>query len=182
MHDKELEEKILSLFNDEKTKKEGFTLLVNHFKKSIYFQIRRIVFTHENTDDVVQEVFIKCWNKLNTFNGKSKLSTWIYRVTYNEAIQWIRKNRKEYHLNISEIQTDNQPTTNIFNKDAYEISILLEKAILQLPEKQKMVFQLKYFEDLSYKEIQIIIGGSIGGLKANYHHAVTKIEKLLSSY
>ena len=182
MHDKELEEKILSLFNDEKTKKEGFTLLVNHFKKSIYFQIRRIVFTHENTDDVVQEVFIKCWNKLNTFNGKSKLSTWIYRVTYNEAIQWIRKNRKEYHLNISEIQTDNQPTTNIFHKDADEISILLEKAILQLPEKQKMVFQLKYFEDLSYKEIQIIIGGSIGGLKANYHHAVTKIEKLLSSY
>tara|TARA_B100001287_G_scaffold225070_1_gene194538 strand:- start:2533 stop:3081 length:549 start_codon:yes stop_codon:yes gene_type:complete len=181
MHDKELEEKILSLFNDEKTKKEGFTLLVNHFKKSIYFQIRRIVFTHENTDDVVQEVFIKCWNKLNTFNGKSKLSTWIYRVTYNEAIQWIRKNRKEYHLNISEIQTDNQPTTNIFHKDADEISILLEKAILQLPEKQKMVFQLKYFEDLSYKEIQIIIGGSIGGLKANYHHAVTKIEKLLSS-
>jgi len=181
MHDKELEEKILSLFNDEKTKKEGFTLLVNHFKKSIYFQIRRIVFTHENTDDVVQEVFIKCWNKLNTFNGKSKLSTWIYRVTYNEAIQWIRKNRKEYHLNISEIQTDNQPTTNIFHKDADEISILLEKAILQLPEKQKMVFQLKYFEDLSYKEIQIIMGGSIGGLKANYHHAVTKIEKLLSS-
>lgn len=181
MHDKELEEKILSLFNDEKTKKEGFTLLVNHFKKSIYFQIRRIVITHENTDDVVQEVFIKCWNKLNTFNGKSKLSTWIYRVTYNEAIQWIRKNRKEYHLNISEIQTDNQPTTNIFHKDADEISILLEKAILQLPEKQKMVFQLKYFEDLSYKEIQIIIGGSIGGLKANYHHAVTKIEKLLSS-
>ena len=181
MHDKELEEKILSLFNDEKTKREGFTLLVNHFKKSIYFQIRRIVITHENTDDVVQEVFIKCWNKLNTFNGKSKLSTWIYRVTYNEAIQWIRKNRKEYHLNISEIQTDNQPTTNIFYKDADEISILLEKAILQLPEKQKMVFQLKYFEDLSYKEIQIITGGSIGGLKANYHHAVTKIEKLLSS-
>jgi RNA polymerase sigma-70 factor (ECF subfamily) len=181
MHDKELEEKILSLFNDEKTKREGFTLLVNHFKKSIYFQIRRIVITHENTDDVVQEVFIKCWNKLNTFNGKSKLSTWIYRVTYNEAIQWIRKNRKEYHLNISEIQTDNQPTTNIFHKDADEISILLEKAILQLPEKQKMVFQFKYFEDLSYKEIQIITGGSIGGLKANYHHAVTKIEKLLSS-
>ena len=179
MHDKELEEKILSLFNDEKTKKEGFTLLVNHFKKSIYFQIRRIVISHENTDDVVQEVFIKCWNKLNTFNGKSKLSTWIYRVTYNEAIQWIRKNRKEYHLNISEIQTDNQPTTNIFHKDAYEISILLEKAILQLPEKQKMVFQLKYFEDLSYKEIQIITGGSIGGLKANYHHAVTKIEKII---
>ena len=180
MHDKEIEEEILSLFNDEKTKKKGFTLLVNHFKKSIYFQIRRIVISHENTDDVVQEVFIKCWNKLNTFNGKSKLSTWIYRVTYNEAIQWIRKNRKEYHLNISEIQTDNQPTTNIFHKDADEISILLEKAILQLPEKQKMVFQLKYFEDLSYKEIQIIIGGSIGGLKANYHHAVTKIEKLLS--
>lgn len=180
MHDKEIEEEILSLFNDEKTKKKGFTLLVNHFKKSIYFQIRRIVISHENTDDVVQEVFIKCWNKLNTFNGKSKLSTWIYRVAYNESIQWIRKNRKEYQLNISEIQTNNLPTTNIFHKDADEINILLEKAILQLPEKQKMVFQLKYFDDLTYKEIQLITGGSIGGLKANYHHAVTKIEKLLS--
>jgi RNA polymerase sigma-70 factor (ECF subfamily) len=180
MHDKEVEEEILSLFNDEKTKKEGFTLLVNHFKKSIYFQIRRIVISHENTDDVLQEVFIKCWNKLNTFNGKSKLSTWIYRVTYNEAIQWIRKNKKEHHLSITEIQTNNLPTSNIFHKDANEISILLEKAILQLPEKQKIVFQLKYFEDLSYKEVQTITGGSIGGLKANYHHAVNKIEKLLS--
>jgi len=103
MHDKEVEEEILSLFNNKKTKKEGFTLLVNHFKKSIYFQIRRIAISHDNTDDVVQEVFIKCWNKLNTFNGKSKLSTWIYRVAYNEAIQWIRKNKKEHHLNILEI-------------------------------------------------------------------------------
>jgi RNA polymerase sigma-70 factor (ECF subfamily) len=180
MHDKELEEEILSLFIDKKTKKEGFTLLVNHFKKPIYFQIRRIVISHENTDDVVQEVFIKCWKKLNTFNGKSRLSTWIYRVAYNEAIQWIRKNKKEHHLNITEIQTNNQPTSNIFHKDADEISILLEKAVLKLPEKQKFVFQLKYFEDLSYKEIQAITGGSIGGLKANYHHAVNKIEKLLS--
>jgi RNA polymerase sigma-70 factor (ECF subfamily) len=180
MHDRELEKEILSLFNNEKTKKEGFTLFVNHFKKSIYFQIRRIVISHENTDDVVQEVFIKCWNKLNTFNGKSKLSTWIFRVAYNEAIQWIRKNKKVHHLNISEIQTNNLPTSNIFHKNADEISILLEKAIVQLPEKQKIVFQLKYFEDLSYKEIQTITGGSIGGLKANYHHAVTKIEKLLS--
>jgi len=180
MHGKELEKEILSLFNNEKTKKEGFTLLVNHFKKSIYLQIRRIVISHENTDDIVQEVFIKCWNKLNTFNGKSKLSTWIYRVAYNEAILWIRKNKKEHHLNISEIQTDKQPINNIFHKNADEISMLLEKAVLQLPEKQKMIFQLKYFEDLSYKEIQIITGGSIGGLKANYYHAVNKIEKMLS--
>ena len=180
MHDKEVEEEILSLFNNKKTKKEGFTLLVNHFKKSIYFQIRRIAISHDNTDDVVQEVFIKCWNKLNTFNGKSKLSTWIYRVAYNEAIQWIRKNKKEHHLNILEIGTINHPSNNIFHKDADEISLLLEKAILQLPEKQKMVFQLKYFEDLSYKEIQIITGGSIGGLKANYHHAVTKIKAFLA--
>jgi RNA polymerase sigma-70 factor (ECF subfamily) len=180
MHDKEVEKEILSLFNNKKTKKEGFTLLVNHFKKSFYFQIRRIIISHDNTDDVVQEVFIKCWNKLNTFNGKSKLSTWIYRVACNEAIQWIRKNKKEHHLNIYEIGTINHPSNNIFHKDADEISLLLEKAILQLPEKQKMVFQLKYFEDLSYKEILIIVGGSIGGLKANYHHAVTKIKAFLA--
>ena len=180
MHDKELEEQILFLFNNEKTKKEGFTLLVNHFKKPVYFQIRRIIISHENTDDIVQEVFIKCWNKLNSFKGKSKLSTWIYKVAYNESIQWIRKNKKENNLDISDLSLSQQPTNNIFHKDADEISLLLEKAITQLPEKQKMVFQLKYFEDLSYKEIQIITGGSIGGLKANYHHAATKIKAFLA--
>tara|TARA_B100000780_G_C20997295_1_gene398954 strand:- start:101 stop:649 length:549 start_codon:yes stop_codon:yes gene_type:complete len=180
MHDKELEEQILFLFNNEKTKKEGFTLLVNHFKKPVYFQIRRIIISHENSDDIVQEVFIKCWNKLNSFKGKSKLSTWIYKVAYNESIQWIRKNKKENNLDISDLSLSQQPTNNIFHKDADEISLLLEKAITQLPEKQKMVFQLKYFEDLSYKEIQIITGGSIGGLKANYHHAATKIKAFLA--
>tara|TARA_Y100000385_G_scaffold280303_1_gene331239 strand:+ start:1012 stop:1560 length:549 start_codon:yes stop_codon:yes gene_type:complete len=180
MHDKEIEEKILNLFKNDKTKNEGFNLLVNHFKEPVYLQIRRIVVSHDNTDDVLQEVFIKCWNKLNTFNGKSKLSTWIYRVAYNEAIQWIRKNKKEYHLDITEIRSIDQPSNNIFHKDADEISLLLEKSIYQLPEKQRMVFQLKYFDDLSYKEIQKITNGSIGGLKANYHHAVTKIRALLS--
>ncbi len=180
MHDKEIEEKIVSLFNNDKTKNDGFELLVNHFKRPVYFQVRRIVVSHENTDDVVQEVFIKCWNKLNSFNGKSKLSTWIYRVAYNEAIQWIRKNKKEYHLDITEMRTADQPTNNIFSKDADEISILLEKAIFQLPEKQRMVFQLKYSEDLSYKEIKHITGLTIGGLKANYHHAVSKIKVFLT--
>lgn len=180
MHDKEEEEKILNLFKNDKTKNEGFNLLVNHFKEPVYLQIRRIVVSHDNTDDVLQEVFIKCWNKLNTFNGKSKLSTWIYRVAYNEAIQWIRKNKKEYHLDITEIRSIDQPSNNIFHKDADEISFLLEKSIYQLPEKQRMVFQLKYFEDLSYKEIQKITGISIGGLKANYHHAVSKIKLFLS--
>ena len=180
MHDKEIEKQILTLFNDAKTKNQGFNLLVNHFKESVYFQIRRILITHENTDDVVQEVFIKCWNKLYSFNGKSKLSTWIYRVAYNEAIQWIRKNNKEYHIDINDIRSSEQPANNIFHKDASEINKLLEKAVFQLPEKQRMVFQLKYFNELSYKEIQQITGGSIGGLKATYHHAVTKIKKFIS--
>ena len=180
MHDKEVEEKILNLFKNDKTKNEGFTLLVNHFKQPVYFQIRRIIVSHDSTDDVLQEVFIKCWNKLSTFNGKSKLSTWIYRVAYNEAIQWIRKNKKEYHLDITELRSIDQPSNNIFHKDANEISLLLEKSIYQLPEKQRIVFQLKYFDDLSYKEIQKITGISIGGLKANYHHAVAKIKLFIS--
>ena len=180
MHDKKIEENILSLFREEKTKVKGFNLLVDHFKSPIYYQVRRIVITHENTDDVIQEIFIKCWNKLDSFSGKSKLSTWLYRVAYNEAIQWIRKNKKEYHLEISELKNENQPSNNIFSKDADEISKKLELAILQLPNKQKMVFHLKYFKELSYKEIQEITGGSIGGLKATYHHAVTKIKGLLS--
>jgi RNA polymerase sigma-70 factor (ECF subfamily) len=179
---KELEEQILSLFNNPSSKIEGFNLLVSTFKEPIYFQIRRILISHENTDDVLQEVFIKSWTKLHTFKKEAKLSTWLYRIAYNESLLWIRKHKKEHELEFESISSLNEPHTNIFSKDANQISVLLEKAIIKLPNKQKMVFQLKYFEDFSYKEIQKITGGSIGGLKATYFHAVKKIKEFLSQY
>ena len=179
MVSKELEQQILSLFNNPSTKNKGFNILIDTYKQPLYFHIRRILISHENTDDVLQEVFIKCWNKLNTFNQQSKLSTWLYKIAYNESLQWIRKNKKHIQADIDSISNQNTPQTNIFSKDADEITLILEKALLQLPQKQRLVFQYKYFEDLGYKEIQEITGGSIGGLKASYHHAVQKIKAYL---
>ena len=179
MIDKKLEEKILNLFNNPSTKIEGYNLLVETYKQTIYFQIRRILITHESTDDVLQEVFIKIWNNLHKFKSKALLSSWIYRIAYNESLMWIRKNKKKHEFEVETLHPSSEPKTNIFSKNADQISVLLEKAIIRLPNKQKMVFQLKYFEDLNYKEIQEITGGSIGGLKATYHHAVKKIKLFL---
>ncbi len=175
----EIEKEIIQLFSNPKTKIQGFNLFVDTFKKILYFQIRRILIYHEETNDVLQEVFVKCWKGLNSFNHQSKLSTWVYRVAYNETIQWIRKNKK---MNIVEMDTPIDISSNdeyIFNKNGDEISRLLETAILNLPHKQKIVFQLKYFQNLKYDEIQQITGGSIGNLKASYHHAVKKIKQFL---
>ena len=105
----------------------------------------------------------------------------MYKIAYNESLQWIRKNKKHIQADIESISNQNTPQTNIFSKDADEITLILEKALLQLPQKQRLVFQYKYFEDLGYKEIQEITGGSIGGLKASYHHAVQKIKAYLES-
>ena len=182
MINKELEQQILLLFNSSKSKTEGFNLLVNTFKEPLYFHIRRILISHDSTDDVLQEVFIKCWNKLDTFNQQSKLSTWLYKIAHNEALQWLRKNKKYIQSNLQQINQQHIPITTIFAKDAKEISLILEKALLNLPQKQRLVFQYKYFEDLSYKEIQEITGVSIGGLKASYHHAVTKIKNYISDH
>lgn len=176
----EIEKQIILLFKNPKTKTEGFNLFVDTFKKVLYFQIRRVLIYHEDTNDVLQEVFIKCWKGLNNFNQQSKLSTWVYRITYNETIQWIRKNKKmkivDHDIAI-EISSNNE---HIFDKNGDEISKLLETAVLNLPHKQKMVFQLKYFQNLKYDEIQSITGGSLGNLKSSYHHAVKKIKQFLN--
>ena len=180
MDKKILDQQILTLFNSPFTKNKGFNLLVDSYKQPLYFQIRRILISHESTNDVLQEVFIKCWNKLDSFNQQSKLSTWLYRIAYNESLQWIRKNDKHNSYSLDEINQNHTPSTSIFAKNACEISLILEKAVLSLPEKQRIVFQYKYFENLEYKEIQEITGGSIGGLKASYHHAVAKVKKYLT--
>ena len=176
MTDKQTEKHILTLFNNPLTKEKGFNLLINTYKEPIYFQIRRMLSNHQDTDDVLQEVFVKCWRNLHQFKENAKLATWLYKIAYNESLMWLRKNNKHQNLALESVGENKAPQTTIFSKNANEISMLLEKAIRTLPEKQKYIFQLKYFEDLSYKEIQEITGGSIGGLKASYHHAVKKIK------
>ncbi len=158
----------------------AFKLIVKEFHQSIYWQIRRMVLIHEDADDVTQNVFIKIYQHLNTFKSESKLSTWIFRITYNETINFINKNAKEHHATFEDYSievVDHLATDEYYDGD--EIDLKLQKALASLPEKQRTVFLMKYYDEMKYEQISEILGTSVGALKASYHHAVTKIKDFL---
>ena len=137
-----------------------------------------MVLSHEDADDLLQNTFIKAWNNLEYFRGEAKLSTWLYRIALNECLNFLNKQRAQKHLSIEESEAN---LLNQLESDPYfdgdQTQLLFEKAIQTLPEKQRIIFHLKYFEDMKYNEISEIMGTSIGALKASYHHAVKKIEE-----
>ena len=172
---------IIELFKLSKSKEKAFEILVKKYQEPLYWTIRRIVISHEDTDDVLQNTFIKIWKGLDKFKNQSKLFTWLYRIAINEALTWINKNNKK-------IQYDSEINDNLINKleadvffDGNEIEKKLQKSILSLPRRQQMVFNMKYYQHLKYDEIAKILDISIGSLKASYHLAVKKIEKYLLS-
>lgn len=167
---------ILNIFRNENPN-YAFNILVREYQKRLYFHIRRIVITHEDTDDVLQNTFLKAWKGLSNFKENSKLSTWLYTIATNEALSHISKNKKR--LNSTSLELANEQHSPIYIS-IDEIQLKLEKAILTLPEKQRIVFHLKYFEYLKYTEISEITGTSIGALKASYHLAMKKIEVFLT--
>lgn len=171
---------LLRLRDDSNTRERAFRELVEQYSEQLYWTVRHIVGTHQDADDVVQNAFIKIWNKLEDFRGESKLSTWLHRIAVNEALDHIRREKKH--------QNDDGDTTEL-NKsfadtyfDGDEAELLLREAMETLPSAQRAVFSLKYFEDKPYKEISEILGTSEGGLKANYHYAVEKIRKYLTTH
>ena len=155
----------------------AFNELVGRYQEKIYWIARRFVNDHDQADDIVQEVFIKVYSALKNFRGDSGVYTWLYRITVNVALNALRKQRIRDFIRIDEFfetaEDENEQPDAIFEKD--EQQKLIEEAIAKLPEKQKAVFILRYHEELSYEEISLILKTSIGGLKANYFHAVKKI-------
>ncbi len=171
---------ILRLFRDKKSEKVAFEHLVNNYKKILYHHIRRIVENHDDTDDVLQNTFIKIYENIKFFREDSKLYTWIYRIATNEALNFI-KNKKVRNLYINTISEKySEQQTEIQSIDGENIQKILKFAIDQLPEKQKIVFYLRYYEELKYEDISEILGTSVGALKASYHIAVKKIEEILT--
>lgn len=163
-----------------KTQELAFQKLLSVYKKPLYFHIRNIVLNHDDTDDVLQNTFVKVFQYLKNFKGESKLFSWMYRIATNEAITFINQKAKRSKTTSEDLQTkmvDNLRADSYF--DGNEVQIKLHKAIASLPEKQKLVFNMKYFEDLKYEEISEILGTSVGALKASYHHAVKKIENFM---
>jgi RNA polymerase sigma-70 factor (ECF subfamily) len=176
MSDKE----IIDLFRDQNTRHYGFNTLVKQYQQPVYWLIRRMVIDHEDTDDLVQEVFIKVWQGLDGFRGDAKLFTWIYRIATNLCLNHIRKQRMMFFIPIVDVEhklAQSLTSDPYFEGDAIELK--LQRAILNLPQKQRLVFNMKYFNELSYEEMSEILGTSIGALKASYHFAIKKIEESL---
>lgn len=157
-------------------------MLVVKYRQRLYWQIRRIVLTHEDSDDVLQNVFIKVWKSLGNFQEQSQLFTWLYRIAVNESLTFLsqKKKRATGTLENEEGEVTVQLTADTyFNGD--EIQKRLQAAIATLPEKQKQVFLLRYYDELPYEEMSEMLGTSVGALKASYHHAVKKIEEILGN-
>lgn len=160
-----------------KTQNAAFEKLLQYYQRPLYNHIRNIVLNHDDTDDVLQNTFVKVFRYLKDFNGNSKLFSWMYRIATNEAITFINNKAKKNGITSEALQSkivDNLKADTYF--DGNEIQIKLQKAVALLPEKQQLVFKMKYYEELKYEEISEILGTSVGALKASYHHAVKKIE------
>jgi len=177
----EEQEFIQELLNP-KTQNQAFQKLLKEYQKPLYNHVRNILLNHDDADDVLQNTFVKVFQNLNKFKGESKLFSWMYRIATNEALTFLNQKAKKSGVSSETLQSkaiDNLKADIYF--DGNEIQIKLQKAIIQLPEKQQLVFKMKYFEDLKYEEISEILGTSVGALKASYHHAVKKIEAFVTT-
>jgi len=176
------EEKLLEELRNPQTSRKGFARLVSEYSERLYWQIRKMVLSHDDANDILQDVFIKAWTNLENFRGEAKLTTWLYRIAINESITFLHKKRSQNNISIDD---DDTFLINTIESDEYfdgdEAQKMLQKAILTLPEKQRLVFQMKYFEEMKYEDMSDILGTSVGALKASYHHAVKKVEKFWMS-
>ncbi len=165
------------------TQNTAFRQLVSQYSRPLYSHIRNIVIDHDDTDDVLQNTFIKVFQNLKNFKGESKLFSWIYRIATNEAITFITSKAKKNNVTNEEVNQkalENLHADEYFEGDALQLK--LQQAVAILPEKQQLVFKMKYFEDLKYEDISEILGTSVGALKASYHHAVKKIEEYVKTH
>jgi len=172
------DDKLLERLRSESSRRDAFGEIVSQYGARLYWHIRKMVIVHEDADDLLQNTFLKAWNGLETFKGESKLYTWLYRIATNEAINFLNQKRNRQFIPIEDAD---YLLSGELHHDAYfsgdELQLQLQKAILSLPEKQRLVFNMKYFDETSYDEMSEILGTSVGALKASYHHAVKKIKE-----
>lgn len=173
---------LIELFRDATRKHYAFNILVRKYQEKIYYFVRRMVINHDDTDDVVQNVFIKVWKNLDSFREDSQFFTWLYRIAVNESLSFLKSKQLRSYLSLSspEAMMVNTLRAEPFF-DGAEIQKRLREAIIRLPKKQQLVFNMRYYDELSYDEISEILGTSVGALKASYHFAIKKIEIFITS-
>lgn len=178
----ELEEKaLIRSLQKSSTREFAFTQLVRKYQEALYWHIRKMVVVHEDADDVLQNTLIKAWNGLDNFRGDSKVSTWLFKIATNETLSFLAQKKMKAAINGEEYETEliaQLKADSYF--DGNEAEKKLQEAILQLSEKQRLVFNMKYFDEMKYEEMEEILGTSIGALKASYHHATKKIAAYLT--
>lgn len=176
------ETKILQLLLREETRREGFAMMVSQYSEMLYWKIRGMVLSHDDADDILQNTFLKAWRSIGEFRGQSRLSTWLYRIAINESLDFIRHQKSQ-----QAVRTDvDVSVANTLMADRYfdgdRTHALLEGAIATLPDVQRTVFNMRYFDEMKYSEISSVLGTSEGALKASYHIAVQKISDYVKKH
>lgn len=173
---------ILSKFQDERTRNEAFNLLLKKYQQKIYWHVRRMVIDHDDADDLVQDIFVKIWKNLPGFRSDAQLYTWMYRIATNECITFLNKKKQKNNIPLDDVSyelADTLADSTYLSGD--KIQLKLQNALLTLPDKQRLVFNMKYYDDMKYEEMSEVLGTSVGALKASFHLAVKKIEAYLLS-
>lgn len=177
------DKELLALFRDPSTRERSYTSIVRKYQEKLYWHIRRMVVDHDDANDVLQNVFIKVWKGLDSFREDAKLYTWLYRIASNESLSFIEQQKKRQAVSFEDVQaglSDRLKADKDF--DANKMEWKLQMAIQQLPEKQRLVFSLRYYDEMPYEDMSRILETSEGALKASYHHAVKKIEEFILNH
>ena len=173
-------DQLIEQLKNPETKRTAFHELVKTFQERLYWHVRKIVINHDDADDVLQNIFVKVWNNIDSFREESSLYTWLFRIATNESLTFIAQNKRR---SIFSVNNENDYLVESLKAEEYfdgsEIQLKLQKAILKLPDKQRLVFNMKYFDEMKYNDMSEILETSVGALKASYHHAVKKIEEYL---
>ena len=174
---------LLVEFRNPVTKEKAFTSIIKKYQEKLYWHLRRMVIDHEDANDVLQNVMIRVWNGLENFREDSQLYTWLYRVATNECLTFLEQQKKRAAVSLSDVESG---LSNKIKADRYfdgnKLEWKLQLAIQQLPEKQRIVFQLRYYDEMPYEEMSRVLETSEGALKASYHHAVKKIEDYIKNH
>lgn len=174
------DQELINRLTSPASKSSAFSGIVRNYQERLYWHIRKMVLSHDDANDVLQNTFMKAWSGIDSFRGDARLSSWLYRIATNETLTFLTNKRMR---NIAAMEDEEQLLISQLHADSYfngdEAEMRLQEAILTLPEKQRLVFNMKYFDSLTYEEMEEILQTSVGALKASYHHAVKKIEKLI---
>ncbi|HEX8349264.1 MAG TPA: RNA polymerase sigma factor [Hymenobacter sp.] len=175
------DQEILVKFADPASRNVAFNQLVRKYQQKVYWHVRKMVVDHDDADDLTQDTFVKVWNHLGNFRQDASLYTWIYRIATNECLNFLSSKRRKFFLPINDVSEELAAKLEADPSLAGdEVERKLQKAILRLPDKQRLVFNLKYYEDMKYEDMAEVTGTSVGALKASYHHAVKKIEQYIN--